>query len=146
MSDLKFPHEGTVSTLIGTSTSYTRTLGEYDIYAFAGISGDNHPNHMDEEYCKRMGFGGRIAQGAMMVGFIAGAVTKYLDMVKRPAVSYGYDNVRFTKPVRIGDTLTVNYRIARADDEKRRLWAEATLINQRGETVCVGTHIIHFQA
>ena len=82
----------------------------------------------------------------MMVGFIAGAVTKYLDMVKRPAVSYGYDNVRFTKPVRIGDTLTVNYRIARADDEKRRLWAEATLINQRGETVCVGTHIIHFQA
>lgn len=146
MSTLSIPHEGPVSTLIGTQTSYTRTVGEYDIYGFAGISGDTHPNHMDEEYGKRMGFGGRIAQGAMMVGYIAGAVSKYLDTIKRPAVSYGYDRVRFVKPVLIGDTLTIVYRIARADDEKKRLWADATLTNQRGEIVCIGTHIIHFQA
>lgn len=138
-------HQGPVSTLIGTETSYTRTVSEYDIYAFAGISGDNHPNHVDEEYCRRVGLGARVAQGAMLVGYIAGAVTKYLGMVGRPAVSYGYDRVRFTKSVFIGDTLTVHYRIARADDEKRHLWADATLVNQRGETVCVGTHIIHFQ-
>jgi acyl dehydratase len=131
--------------LIGTGTSYTRTIGEYDIYAFAGISGDNHPNHCDEEYARRVGLGGRVAQGAMMVGYVSGAVTKYLDWTGRPAGSYGYDRVRFTKPVHIGDTLTVHYRIVRADDEKKRLWADATLTNQRGETVCVCTHIIHFQ-
>lgn len=139
------PHHGPVSSLLGTETSYTRTVSEYDIYAFAGISGDNHPNHVDEEYCKRVGLGARVAQGAMLVGYIAGAVTKYLGLIERPAVSYGYDRVRFTKSVFIGDTLTVHYRIARADDEKKRLWADATLTNQRGETVCVGTHIIHFQ-
>jgi acyl dehydratase len=139
------PHHGPVSTLLGTETSYTRTVSEYDIYAFAGISGDNHPNHVDEEYCKRVGLGARVAQGAMLVGYIAGAVTKYLGLIERPAVSYGYDRVRFTKSVFIGDTLTVHYRIARADDEKKRLWADATLTNQRGEIVCVGTHIIHFQ-
>ncbi len=139
------PHSGPVSTLIGTGTSYTRTVSEYDIYAFAGISGDNHPNHLDDEYCKRVGLGARVAQGAMLVGYIAGAVTKYLGLIERPAVSYGYDRVRFTNSVFIGDTLTVDYRIARADDVKRRLWAEATLTNQRGEVVCVGTHIIHFQ-
>lgn len=139
------PHHGPVSSLLGIETSYTRTVSEYDIYAFAGISGDNHPNHVDEEYCKRVGLGARVAQGAMLVGYIAGAVTKYLGLIERPAVSYGYDRARFTKSVFIGDTLTVHYRIARADDEKKRLWADATLTNQRDETVCVGTHIIHFQ-
>lgn len=146
MQAITRPHTGLVSTLIGTETGYSRTVSDYDIYAFAGISGDNHPNHTDEEYCKRLGMGGRIAQGAMFVAYIAGAVTKYLDMVGRPAVSYGYDRVRFTKPVHIGDTVTLRYVIVRADDEKKRLWADATLTNQRGEIVCVGTHIIHFQA
>jgi 3-hydroxybutyryl-CoA dehydratase len=145
MNEQKKQHEGPVSTLIGTSTSYTRTVSEYDIYAFAGISGDNHPNHVDEVYAQRVGLGGRVAQGSMMVGYMSGAVTKYLDWTGRPAVSYGYDNVRFTKPVHIGDTLTVMYKIVRADDQKRRLWADCTLTNQHGETVCVGTHIIHFQ-
>ncbi len=145
ITQLKTPHRGAVSTLLETETSYTRTVSEYDIYAFAGISGDNHPNHVDEEYCKRVGLGARVAQGAMLVGYIAGAVTKYLGLIARPAVSYGYDNVRFTKSVFIGDTLTVHYRIARADDEKKRLWANATLTNQHGDVVCVGTHIIHFQ-
>jgi len=78
MPDFITPHQGPVSTLIGTETSYTRAVGDYDIGAFAGISGDNHPNHMGDEYGKRHGFGGRIAQGAMFVGYIAGAVTKYL--------------------------------------------------------------------
>lgn len=144
MTAITRPHQGPVSSLIGTETSYTRTVSEYDIYAFAGISGDAHPNHVDEEYCKRMGFGGRIAQGAMLVGYTAGAVSKYLDMIGRPAVSYGYDRARFIKPVRIGDTLKVHYRIARADDERKRLWADVTLTNQRGETVCACTHICHF--
>ena len=146
MPDIAVPHTGPLATLVGTETRFTRTLGEYDVYAFGGITGDTHPNHMDEEYCKRMGMGGRIAQGALMVGFIAGAVSKYLMEIERPGMSYGYDRVRFTKPVHIGDTLTVVYRIARVDEAARKAWAEATLTNQRGETVCVGTHVIYFQA
>src|SRR2546426_9685552 len=118
MFEPKKAHEGPVSTLIGSYTSYTRTIGEYDIYAFAGITRDNHPNHTDEVYAQKAGLGGRVAQGSMMVGYISGAVTKYLDWVGRPAVSYGYDHVRFTKGVHIGDTLTIDYRIVRADDEK----------------------------
>ncbi|MFP3184855.1 MAG: MaoC/PaaZ C-terminal domain-containing protein [Paraburkholderia sp.] len=139
------PHRGPVSTLIGTETSYSRTVSEYDVYGFAGISGDNHPNHIDEEYCNRVGLRARVAQGAMLVGYMAGAVTKYLGLIERPAVSYGYDRVRFTKSVFIGDTLTIHYQIVRADDEKKRAWANATLTNQHGEVVSVGTHIIHFQ-
>ncbi|MFC5387177.1 MaoC family dehydratase [Aquamicrobium segne] len=138
-------HSGPVSTLIGSEVSYSRTIGEYDIYAFSGISGDNHPNHMNEEYAKRVGLGGRVAQGSMLVGYVSGAVVRYLDWTGRPAVSYGYDRVRFTKPVRINDTLTVTYRIVKADDEKKRLWADAKITNQNDEIVCVCTHIIHFQ-
>lgn len=60
MSENPFPgarinQRGPVSALIGTGTSCTRTIGEYDISAFAGISGDNHPNHTDEEYARRPG-------------------------------------------------------------------------------------------
>lgn len=146
MAFRKEVHEGPVSSLIGTEVSYTRTVGEYDVYAFGGITGDVHPNHTDEVYGHKHGLGGRVAQGSMMVGYISGAVTKYLDMVGRPAVSYGYDRTRFVLPVHIGDTLLVSYKIVRADDEKKRLWADAILTNQHGQTVCVSTHIIHFQA
>ncbi|MGN5478568.1 hypothetical protein ACTMU2_20785 [Cupriavidus basilensis] len=64
MSDIRIPHEGNVSTLIGTHTSYTAPSASTTSMPSPRISGDNHPNHMDDEYCKRMGFGGRIARRA----------------------------------------------------------------------------------
>jgi acyl dehydratase len=137
---------GTLASLVGSEARLSRTIAESDVYSFAGITGDSHPNHTDEEYARRQGLGGRVVQGSLLVGLMAGASTHYLAWLKRPAVSYGYDRVRFIKPVRFGDTVTVVYRIVRSDDEKRRAWAEATVTNQRGETVAVGTNILHFQS
>ena len=136
---------GSLAALIGTEASFSRTVGESDVYAFAGITGDSHPNHTDEEYARMNGLGGRVVQGSLLVGLMAGASTRYLAWLGRPALSYGFDQVRFIKPVHFGDTVTVIYRVARSDEEKRRVWVEATVRNQRGETVAVGTNILYFQ-
>lgn len=138
------PAASSLEALVGTSTQFSRTIGESDVYGFAGITGDSHPNHTDEEYARKNGLGGRVVQGSLLMSLIAGASTRYLAWVNRPAVSYGYEGIRFLKPVHFGDTVTVTYKVVRSDDPKRRTWAEATLSNQRGELVAVGTNILYF--
>jgi acyl dehydratase len=56
--------------------------------------------------------------------------------------SLGYDGIRFVAPVRIGDTITVRYRVTARDREKRRTTSEFEVVNQRDETVLVGRHIM----
>ncbi|MFP3183811.1 MAG: MaoC/PaaZ C-terminal domain-containing protein [Paraburkholderia sp.] len=131
--------------LVGFGVSFSRTVSESDIYGFAGITGDYHPNHTNEVYARKSGLGGRVAQGALLVGYMAGGSTRFLAQIEIPAVSYGYDNVRFIKPVSLGDTITVHYKIARGDDEKRRLWANVEIVNQNGALVAVGVNILYFR-
>jgi acyl dehydratase len=59
-------------------------------------------------------------------------------------VSLGYDRIRFTAPVYINDTVTVRYRIAEVDEEKRQSRSEITVTNQHGETVTVGQHLMRW--
>ena len=102
---------------IGTRVEFAKTIGESDIYLFAGITGDFSPNHVNAEYMKTTPYGGIIAHGALMVGLMSTCSTRVLDHATspRPAVSYGYDRIRFVKPVRVGDTVTVTYEIVAAD-------------------------------
>src|SRR6478736_4514955 len=85
-------------------TTTGRTITEADIVTHAGQTGDFYPHHMDAEWCRTQPFGQRIAHGtlifAVAVGMTAGNVNPL-------AFSYGYDRLRFIKPVFIGDTLTV---------------------------------------
>ncbi len=126
---------------IGLSASFSKTVGESDVYLFAGITGDLDPNHVDEEYCKTTPFGHRIAHGALIIGYMSTASTLVSQGFGRPLVSLGYDRVRFTKPVFIGDTVTINYEIAEVDAERNRTIAKVEALNQHGETVAVATHI-----
>jgi acyl dehydratase len=126
---------------IGHSVRFSKTVGESDVYLFAGITGDFDPNHVDEEYCKKTPFGRRIAHGALIVGYMSTTSTLILQGFGRPLVSLGYDRIRFTKPVFIGDTVTVAYTIAAVDLEKQRTTANVEVHNQHGELVAVATHI-----
>jgi len=130
--------------LVGTAVSFTKQIGEADLLDFARVTGDSHPNHTDEAYALAAGLGGRVAQGSLMVGLIAGASTQYLTQLGRPAVSYGYDRVRFLKLVHIGDRLTVDYRITEVDTAKSNASAQARINNQNGDLVAVGINILHF--
>ena len=126
---------------VGQRVQFSKTVGESDIYLFAGITGDLDPNHVDEEYCKTTPFGHRIAHGALIVGYMSTASSLITQGFGRPLVSVGYDRIRFTKPVYIGDTVTITYEIADVDETRGRTTANVEAKNQHGETVAVATHI-----
>ncbi len=131
---------------VGTRVEFAKTVSESDIYLFAGITGDFSPNHVNAEYMKTTPFGGIIAHGVLIIGLMSTCSTKILDFAQtnRPVVSYGYDRIRFVKPVLVGDTITVTYEITAADRIASRTTAAVTARNQRGETVAVATHILKF--
>ncbi len=126
---------------VGKSVTFSKTVSESDVSLFAGITGDFDPIHIDEEYAKKTEYGGRIAHGALILGYVSTASTLIHQGFGRPLVSLGYDRIRIVKPVKIGDTITVTYTVAATDIEKSRTIADVKVTNQRGETVVVANHI-----
>lgn len=132
---------------VGANVSFAKTVGESDIYMFAGITGDLSGNHVDEDYMSRSRYGRRIAHGALMVGFMSTASSLFAEKhgavsATDYAVSLGYDRVRFLGPVYIGDTVTVLYQMKEIDKAKLRAVSDVTVTNQNGETVAVAQHIL----
>jgi 3-hydroxybutyryl-CoA dehydratase len=128
---------------VGTTVTFTKTVGETDVYLFAGISGDLGPNHVDEQYMRATRYGRRIAHGVLMVAFMSTCSSKLIEAAgNSPTVSYGYDRIRFVKPVFIGDTVTVTYTIAQVDRERGEIRSDITARNQDDEVVAVATHIL----
>ena len=135
------------SLAVGCSVSFAKTVGESDVYLFAGITGDLSPNHVNEEFMKQTSYGRRIAHGVLLMGYMSTASSIILE--KYPAaddnatpVSLGYDHVRFLKPVFINDTITVNYTIQEFDSERQRSLSNIEVSNQHGEIVAVAKHIL----
>jgi acyl dehydratase len=127
---------------IGRTVTVRKTVGETDVYLFAGISGDFAPNHVDEEYMKRTRYGRRIAHGALMVAYMSQASTKMCAGVPATLVSYGYDRIRFPAAVFIGDTVEVTYEIVERDVAAGKAFSKVTCTNQKGEVVAAAVHIL----
>jgi len=134
---------------VGQEVSFAKTVGETDVYMFAGITGDFAPNHVDEVYMARSSFGRRIAHGALLIGYMSTASTRIIGALEpgnETPVSLGYDRVRFLKAVFIGDTITVTYRVASIDEERRRSTANIEVKNQDGDLVAVAQHLLKWVA
>ena len=97
-----------------TRESSGRTITEADIVLHAGQTGDFYPHHMDAEWCRTQPFGQRMAHGTLIfsvgVGLTAGAINPQ-------AMSYGYDRLRFVRPVFIGDTIRAKVTIKEKRDD-----------------------------
>jgi acyl dehydratase len=132
---------------VGDGVQFSKTVGESDIYLFAGITGDFAPNHVNEEFMKQSVYGRRIAHGALLVGYMSTAASMILQKYAPPdaadtPVSLGYDRIRFLKPVFMGDTITVHYQVESIDAERRRSTAKIEVTNQAGQLVAVAQHIL----
>lgn len=131
---------------VGDSSSFSKTVGEYDVYGFAGITGDFSPNHTNKAYMEKSSFGRLQAHGALMVGYMSTASTLVIAHTRAGAdetpVSLGYDRIRFLAPVFFGDTIRVDYRISAVDIATRRSTGDIEIKNQDGVLVAVGTHIL----
>jgi acyl dehydratase len=130
------------SVKVGDGVRFSKTLGESDIYAFAGITGDFAPNHVNEEYMRRSPFGGRIAHGVLVLGLASTASWMFASRHQLPGASLGYDKVRFLKAVRIGDTITIDYSVVSMEPERSRIRSRIVGTNQHGEEVLAAEHII----
>jgi 3-hydroxybutyryl-CoA dehydratase len=119
---------------VGMSAEHAKTVTEADVVLFAGITGDFNPVHVDAEAAAQSVFGGRIAHGMLSAGLVSAAIA-----MKLPGAGsiYVAQTLRFTKPVRIGDTVTARVEVAELLP-KRRVRLLTVCRNQQGETVLDG--------
>ena len=126
----------TIDTIqVGDSASFTKTVTETDIILYAGISGDMNPAHINAEAAKEGMFGQRIAHGMLSAGFISCVLGMYLP---GPGTIYMGQELKFTKPVYIGDTVTATATVTERIVEKNRLILDTIVTNQNGDVVIKG--------
>ncbi len=121
---------------------FSKTIGEFDVYSFAGITGDYYPVHIDAEYAAKQPVGERVAHGILIMGLMSTAGGQWMTREGIDGLSYGYEGVRFTKPVRFGDTITVAYAKVAESDDGHRITSRVEARNQHDEVVAVAQHII----
>lgn len=123
-----------------------RTISEADIIFHAGQTGDLFPIHLDAEQAAKTPYGQRVAHGTLTLS-IAMGLKFDTDASKGLRISYGYDRVRYRKPVFIGDTIAVEVEVtsSAADPARegvRRIVETTNVVNQRGESVMSADHIL----
>lgn len=119
-----------------------RTVTEADITLFAGLSGDYNPLHVNEEYCKTTIFGGRIAHGPLVYAIAAGLLFQ-LHLYDDTLIAFlGFEDLRFTKPVKPGDTIHARIKVLEKRETSRPdrgiMRRRLQVLNQRGEVVQEG--------
>lgn len=129
-----------------TYTTRGRTIGESDVIFHGGQTGDQYALHMNAEAAKASGYGQRVVHGTLTLSIAMGL--KYdTDDSKGVRISYGYDRVRFIKPVFIGDTISVHVEVTQSERDTRRTGVRRVVetmnvVNQHGETVVSVDHIL----
>ena len=113
---------------LGDSASHSKTISETDVYLFAGITGDLNPAHVNESVASASRFGGRIAHGILSAGLISAVLAMQLPGPE----------LKFTRPVRFGDTVTATCTVSEIRAEKNIVKLDTVCTNQAGEVVLQG--------
>ena len=124
---------------VGDAAEMAKTVTESDIALFAGVTGDFNPVHIDAVAAETSMFGGRIAHGVLSAGFISAVLGMRLP---GPGSIYLSQTLRFTKPVRIGDTVTARVEVLEVITAKRRVRLATVCRNQKNETVVEGEVVV----
>lgn len=120
---------------LGQSARLLRTLTVDDIQAFAAVSGDTNPAHLDPAYAADTLFHGVVAHG-MWGGALISALLG--TQFPGPGTIYLEQQLQFRRPVRVGDTLTVTATVVGKDDAKKQVELDCQVVNQLGEDVLHG--------
>ena len=120
---------------IGDTAEFAKTVSESDIYQYAEVTGDFNPAHINEDYAAGTFFKTRIAHGMLSAGFISNVLGNQLP---GPGAVYIRQNLRFTAPVRIGDTIKAIAEVIDLDKDKNRVTLKTSCVNQEGTVVIDG--------
>jgi len=126
----------------GMEVSYSQTITDADVKAFAGISGDNNPVHMSDEYAEKSRFKKRIAHGLMSASYFSAL---FGTKIPGPGCLYVSQSLQFKRPVYLGDTVTATVIVASVDLEKRRVFFK-TLCKVRNKIVIDGEAELYIPA
>lgn len=118
---------------VGNSLELSKNVTEEDITNLIAISGDDNPLHTDEEFAKRTMFKGRIVHGIISAALVSAALTKLFG----PGNLWLSQKMKYTFPVRIGDTITAKLVITEID-KRSVCTVETIVVNQDGRTVLEG--------
>ena len=124
---------------IGDKASMAKTVTEFDVYSFAGVTGDFNPVHINTEFARNTMFKGRIAHGMLSAGFISAVIGTALPGANSIYVS---QELNFKAPVMIGDTVTATVEVIELIAEKRRVILRTTVTNQDGVLVVDGRAVM----
>lgn len=120
---------------VGQRAELRRTVTEADLVNFAGVSGDFNPLHTDITYAARTRFGQRVAHGMLLGAWVSAVLGMQLP---GPGAILLSCSLRFLKPTRIGDTLTVWAEVVALREDKPILTLRVGATNHHGETVAEG--------
>jgi 3-hydroxybutyryl-CoA dehydratase len=123
----------------GDSAELSKTIREEDVRAFAELTGDRNPVHLDEEYAATTRFGRRIAHGMLGASLVSAVLAN--ELPGRGSV-YLSQTLRFTAPVYLGDTVTARVTVTRVREDKPVVTLETVCTNQRGERVVEGEAVV----
>lgn len=128
---------------IGDSAEITKTIEQTDIQAFADLTGDHNPVHVDEEFAKTTRFGRRIAHGMLSASLISSVLANKLP---GPGSVYLGQTLKFVAPVFPGDTITARVTVKEVRDDKPIAKLETTCLNQHHEIVIRGEATVLVQS
>lgn len=121
---------------VGDVATFTHTVTNDDIIAFARVTGDDQPLHLDDTFAAKTRFGKRIAHGMLSAGFISAVLGTRL--APENVVVYLSQQMRFRLPVSIGDTITAEAEVTAIDPDKRIVTIRTDCLNQDGQAVVKG--------
>ena len=125
---------------VGDCASYKRTITGPMIDAFAEISGDHNPVHLNDNYAKNTMFGQRIAHGALVSSLFSTILGTELP---GEGCIYMSQSSKFVAPVKVGDSITATVTVKEIIAEKNRVLLETVACNQEGKTVVVGEALVY---
>ena len=125
---------------VGERAAYTRTVTAEDVDDFARVSGDDNALHLDAAFAGRTRFGGRVVHGALSFGFMAAAQTRLVGA----GVIWLDARVRFTAPVRIGDTVTTTTELVAIEPDRRMLRVRSTVRGRDDGVVMEGESTLKY--
>ncbi|AJH00387.1 MULTISPECIES: MaoC family dehydratase [Clostridium] len=120
---------------IGDKASFQKTITETDVYLYAGITGDLNPAHINQVESEKTMFQGRIAHGMLTAGLVSAVLGMQLP---GPGSIYLGQELKFTAPVKIGDTIKAEVEVIERIEDKNRIKLSTTCTNQDGVEVLKG--------
>ncbi len=123
----------------GASASISKTVTDADVRAFAAVSLDDNPVHLDDAYAATTRFGRRIAHGMLSAGVVSAVIGTRLP---GPGTVYLSQSLQFKGPVFIDDTITATITVKALREDKPIATLETVVTNQRGEVVLTGEAVV----